>query len=62
MPNNENRDPLIKSMLQKIEKLTYAQLMGKKIEAARYREEAHSLMDILMDNQIEITMGAIKNS
>lgn len=49
-------------MLQKIEKLTYAQLMGKKIEAARYREEAHSLMDILMDNQIEITMGAIKNS
>lgn len=51
-PILENDDVLVKVMILTIEKLVYANIMKKTVEANRYREEVHSLMDIMIDNQI----------
>jgi len=55
-------DLLTKAMTDKMKIFIYAQAMGKTTEAARYREEIHSMVDILLDNHVDTIREAIKGS
>ena len=54
-------DLLLKGLMGSIEQFIYASVINNNVEAARFREETHTLLDLLLDQSAEEAKQVVKN-